>query len=100
MAFTFSVGDTLSATVSYVDDMGNPAVVDGPTTWTSSDPAIASVSDDGTTVTIVCHAVGACQIKSSADADLGSGVRELISTADLTVVAKEAVAATINLAKA
>ncbi len=100
MAFTFAVGDALSATVSYVDDLGNPAVVDGPTTWASSDPAVASVTADGANVTVQCLALGACQITSSADADLGGGVRELIGMADLTVVAREAVAATINLAKA
>ncbi len=99
--FTFAVGDTLTASVSYVDDLGNAAVVDGPTVWSTSDAAVATVADDGAgNVTISCVAVGACQIATHADADLGSGVRELVGMADLVVVAREAVAANIVLSKA
>jgi len=85
--------------IGYVDGDGNPASVDGNVVWESSDDSIASinvVSPDGMTVTLVAESNGQCQIKATADADLGAGVRELITLLDVTVVSGEAVAGVIT----
>ena len=40
--------------------------------------------------------IGDCQISCKADADMGEGVRELVTLLDVTVVGGEAVAGTIT----
>ena len=86
--------------VSYVDAAGNPAVVDGPVAWASSDASIATVAVDATDSSIVTVTpagdLGQVQVTATADADLGSGVRNLNTVADITVLAGEAVAGTIQ----
>ena len=85
--------------VSYVDASGNPAVVDGAVTWGSSDSTVVSVtvdSTDSTKATVgAVGPVGQVQVTASADADLGQGVRTLVTPMDVTVVAGEAVSGTI-----
>lgn len=85
--------------VAYEDAAGNPAAVDGDIVWTTSDAAIATAAVDPAdssrcTVAAVGPA-GSAQIVATADADLGSGVRELVTLLDLSVIAGEAVAGTI-----
>jgi hypothetical protein len=98
MAYNLPNGMQVGVTVAYVDQAGNPAVVDGAVTWTSSDDMIASVSATGnTSATIMAGAdLGVAQITANADADLGSGVRSLLTLMDVTVVAGEAVSGTIT----
>jgi len=99
MATTMGVGQTFNAVVSWVDASGNPAQVDGPTTWASSDPTTVSVTADGTDSTKSSGTglvVGTAQITASVDADLGSGVRTITAMGDITVIAGEAVAGTIT----
>jgi hypothetical protein len=68
--------------------------------WASSDETIARVVvDAGDTTGASVEAqgkIGQAQITATADADLGTGVRELVTLMDLTVVAGEAVAGTIE----
>jgi hypothetical protein len=86
--------------VSYVDAAGNPAVVDGPVSWASSDASIATVTVDAADSSIVTVTpagdLGQVQVTATADADLGSGVRNLNTIADIAVLAGEAVAGTIQ----
>jgi hypothetical protein len=85
--------------VGYVDAKGNPATVDGDTTWTSSHDDIAEVHvnpDDSTQAQVWGKGIGQAQITTSADADLGEGVRQILATLDINVVAGEAVTATIT----
>jgi hypothetical protein len=98
--YTMPVDKMVKMQVSYVDARGNPAVVDGPVTWTSSDETIIKVrvdASDSTMVMVVpAGAVGQAQVVATADADLGAGVRSLVTTADIDIVAGEAVAGTIT----
>jgi len=81
---------------------GNPAQVDGPPTWSSSDPSVVNVSPDptdptGLTATAVATGkLGAAQVQCVADADLGAGVRELTAVLDVVVKAAEAVSLDIE----
>lgn len=72
---------------------GNPAEPDGPATWTSSDPDVATVTPDPSDPTkAVVKAVGpgAAQITATVDADLSEGVRELTASGVVEVVRAEA----------
>ena len=86
--------------VAYVDQHGNPAQVDGPVTWASSNDALFTVVADAAdpmmcTVTQV-GSLGAAQLTVEADADLGEGKRSLITMLDIEIIAGEAVAGTIS----
>ena len=99
MAYTLPSGKEIELQVSYVDQAGNPAAVDGPVTWASSNTAILTIVAEPTDSTI-CMAttigpVGTAQVTATADADLGTGVKSLVTMLDVTVVAGEAVAGTI-----
>jgi hypothetical protein len=98
--YTLPVDKMVKMQVSYVDAEGNPAAVDGDVEWTSSDESICTVTPetgDSTIVAVVpLGPVGQVQITATADADLGSGTRELITVADISIVAGEAVAGTIS----
>jgi hypothetical protein len=98
--YTLPVTHEVGMQVSYVDAQGNPATVDGQVIWASSNEAIATAEadpDDSTICTVVPGgSLGQVQISATVDADLGGGTRELITTADITVVAGEAVAGTIS----
>ena len=98
--YTLPVDHYVKMQVSYVDAAGNPAVVDGPVHWESSDESVAKIAVDSTDSTIVTVTpagdLGQVQIRAIADADLGTGVRNLTTVADITVVSGEAVAGTIQ----
>jgi hypothetical protein len=100
MAYTLPADKQVEVKVSYVDANGNPAVVDGDVAWSSSDTNIASVladkDDSAHAIVIPQDEIGQVQIIATADADLGAGVRQLITTMDVTVVGGEAVAGTIE----
>lgn len=85
----------VTASIQPVDAQGNPAVIDGLASWTSSAPAIATienVSPDSLRADIVpATQLGSCQVNVTADADLGSGVTSITGVLDVTVVAGEAV---------
>jgi len=100
MAYTLPIAYSVGLQIAYVDAGGNPAVVDGDVTWASSDTDVILVdvsNTDSTKATLVSRSkVGQAQITATADADLGAGVREIITLMDVTVVAGEAVAGTIS----
>jgi hypothetical protein len=98
--YTLPVDHTVLMQVSYTDAKGNPATIDGDVTWESSDANIVTVEVD-TADSSICRAipvgtVGQVQITASCDADLGAGVRELITTCDIETVGGEAVAGSIQ----
>jgi hypothetical protein len=102
MAYLLASGFQVTVQVSYVDAKGHPADVDGEVAWESSDENIATVTVDTTdsTKAIVVgigDTIGIAQITTTADADLGQGVRQIITTADVEVVAGEAIAGTIAI---
>lgn len=100
MAYTLASKMQVHVQVAYVDAAGNPAVVDGPVQWTSSDTTIATVTVDGAdsskALVAAVGPIGQAQVKAVADADLGAGVRNLTTPMDVTVAAGEAVAGTIS----
>jgi hypothetical protein len=100
MAYTLPNDKMIAVQVAYVDGNGNPAVVDGEVAWGTSDPNLATVAAnaaDSTQATVTpAGAIGQVQVTCTADADLGSGVREIITTMDVDIVAGEAVAGTIT----
>jgi hypothetical protein len=98
--YTLAIDHLVKMQVAYVDAKGNPAAIDGAVEWESSDPALATVTVDGSdstvcTVTPVGPA-GQVQVTAYADADLGQGVKELVTTVDIGLVAGEAVAGTVT----
>ena len=98
--YTLPVDKQVTMKVSYVDAHGNPAKVDGDVEWTSSDDTIAKVVPGAAmsfkATVQAAGKVGTAQITVSADADLGAGVKELVTLMDVTTVAGEAVAGTIT----
>ena len=78
---------------------GNPARVDGVPVWASSDVNVISLdvaSDGMSAVARTPGTLGTSTVSCIADADLGSGVREIVAVLDITVVAAEA--ATMGIA--
>ena len=101
MAYTLPIDKFIEVQVAYVDAKGNPAVVDGDVTWASSNTAVLKVTvdpDDSTIATVTPQgALSAAQVVATADADLGAGVKQLITTLDINMVSGEAVAGTISV---
>jgi hypothetical protein len=99
MAYTLPNDHTVKVQISYVDSHGNPAAVDGPVAWASSNEDVLTVEvdpADSTMVTIWPEGqVSQAQVVATADADLGEGIRQIVTTMDVTVVAGEAVSGTI-----
>jgi hypothetical protein len=98
--YTLPVDHAVSMQVSYVDSKGNPATIDGEVNWASSDQAIVTIEVD-TEDSTICKAVpagslGQVQVTATVDADLGDGVRNLITTCDIQIVGGEAVAGSIQ----
>lgn len=95
---TITIDQKIPFTIAFQDSAGNAARVDGPVTVETSDPAIATVtglSADGLTGFVSAVAAGTVQVRASGDADLGAGVRPVLVTGDLEVVAGEAVVGTM-----
>lgn len=98
--FTMPIDHFVDLQVQYVDAGGNPASIDGAVTWLSSNDAVVVLEPDRDDST-KCRAtsaqtVGQVQVTATADADLGDGVRNLVTLMDMNVVAGEAVAGTIS----
>jgi hypothetical protein len=98
--YTLPVDKLVVMQVAYVDAQGNPAVVDGMVSWASSDDDVITVKvdpEDSTICTVTpAGKAGQAQVTATADADLGAGVRSLVTLCDIEVVAGEAVAGTIQ----
>jgi hypothetical protein len=100
MAYKLPVAMQILMQVAYVDAGGNPATIDGDVSWDSSDETIATVIIDtaDTSKALVRSGtkLGQVQVTATADADLGDGVREILTPVDVEIVAGEAVAGTIS----
>jgi len=101
VAYTLPIDHFIEVQVSYVDAHGNPAAIDGPVAWTSSNESMATVDVD-TVDSTLCRITpvgppGTAQVVATADVDLGAGVKPLLTTLDLTLVAGTAVAGTIDV---
>jgi hypothetical protein len=98
--YTLPVDKMVAMQVAYVDVQGNPATIDGLVGWVSSDDNVVKVTVDAEDSTICsvtpAGKAGQAQVIATADADLGGGVRQLVTTCDIEVIAGEAVAGTIQ----
>ena len=81
MSSTLQAGKVATAAVSWVDQAGNPAKVDGQTTWASSDPTLVTVTvATGNSLIANLKSVGPIgdvSIQATADADMGEGVKTI-----------------------
>lgn len=88
--------EQVSVTVRPLTQHGKPASIDGSVEFTSSDPAVASVTSNGPlTALVVAVGTGVAQITATFDADLGAGVRPVEMSGALEVVGAEATTAEI-----
>lgn len=98
MAYTLPADHEVTVQVTYTDAAGNPATVDN-IAWASDPPSIINAlvdPTDGSILTITpVGPAGNAQVTATADVDLGEGVKPLVTTMDVTIVAGEAVAGTI-----
>ena len=99
MAFLLPADKCTQMKVTYVDAKGNEAQVDS-VQWSASDDAILRITVDGQDPTkAMLYPVGqtgTAQVVVTADADLGEGTTELITTGNVEVVAGQAVSGTIE----
>ena len=99
MAYTLPADMEVEVQVTYVDAEGNPASVET-ISWASDPPEIIGAlvdPDDPSKLTITpVGPAGNGQVTATADVDMGAGVKALVTTMDITVVAGEAVAGTIS----
>lgn len=89
----------LGCTISYVDAAGNAARVDGVPVWDTDRPDLIALvpTVDGMGCDIApIGPLGNAQITVTADADLGEGVRSLVTLGTIECVAGDAVGGTIN----
>jgi hypothetical protein len=100
MSYTLPIDMAVHVQVAYTDSHGNPARVDGAVEWGTSDANIATVTAEGsdglTAIVATATSLGQAQITATADADLGEGVREIVTIMDVEVIAGEAVAGVIT----
>jgi hypothetical protein len=100
MSYTLASGMQVHVQVAYVDANGNPARVDGDVAWNVSDAGVVEVvvdaADTSKALVKATGKVGQVQITATADADLGEGVRPLVTPMDVEVVAGEAVSGSIQ----
>jgi hypothetical protein len=97
MALTLTAVQQVKVSVSAVDAKGNPAEVED-VAFSSSDESVLTVTaeaDDPTQGLAVAVAIGTAQVKVTADADIGEGVKTLTGLLDVEVVAAEAVSLSV-----
>ncbi len=102
MASTMQAGTTAQAAVTWVDQYGNQAKVDGPIAWASSDETILTVEaipgpPENRAKVTSAGLIGPAQVQVTADADLGQGVKSITAILDVVVIAGEASAGEITL---
>lgn len=111
VTFIISEGSTMTAasipddkvgnvTVSYVDAKGNAAQVDGNPVFESGDQSVFTVEVDPADpfkAKLVPAGLGTAQLKVTADADMGGGVEEIVTLADITIIAGKAVAGNVTV---
>lgn len=92
------VSQNLPCTIDIKDARGNPALVDGPPVWSVTDAALATVvaaADGMSALVSPIGPMGSFQVQVNADADLGAGVKTIVGTLDIDLVAGDASIVTI-----
>ena len=99
MALILTDEQKVQLTIQPVTAAGNPARVDGVPVWTVSDATVLTLEvapDCLSAWATATGTLGASQVSVDADADLGEGVRDIVATLDVSVVAAEAVSLSIS----
>ena len=99
MAVTMSATQQVGMSVKFVDKKGNPAPVDGTPQWLVDNPAVLSVTPAPDGMSCMASAVGPlgmAKVSVKADADLGSGVIDIIGVLDFTITGGRATTVTID----
>ncbi len=99
MSFMLQDNQKAALAVAFVDEAGNPGLVDGVPSWASSDPSLLDVvaAPDGlSAVMTAVGPLGVAQVQVMADADLGTGITQIGGILDVEIVASEAVSATVT----
>ena len=99
MSSTMQNGTLATVSVQWKDQDGNPAKVDGPTTWQSTDTSVLTVTVSTGNPLIANEKavnIGKAQVHANADADMGSGVRPVTCSYDIEVISGEAVGGEIT----
>ncbi len=92
-AITFTTIQQLPVSIQPVNDKGKPAPVDGAPVWLTDNTDVVALtpSADGLSCVIVAVGIpGTATVQVTADADLGTGVTNLIGTIEVEVVAAPA----------
>lgn len=92
------VSQKLPMSINPVDKFGNAAKVDGAPVWSLTDPSLGSlaVADDGMSAELTpAGAAGSCEVQVNADADLGEGVKTIVGSLPVELVAGDAVSVSI-----
>jgi hypothetical protein len=90
---TLNIDQEADVRLSITDRVGNPAKVQGVSTWEAADDDIVDIieSDDGLSAVIRSRdVVGETTVTVVADADLGDGVREIRGVLAVAVTAGDA----------
>lgn len=100
-SFEMSASQQTILSVKFVDKKGNPAKVDGVPEWSTDNTDVLALTPDANGLGMAClvQAVGPLgtgMVTLKADADLGSGVVELIGTLEIVVGAGTATNVTIE----
>jgi hypothetical protein len=93
MAFVLKATQQVPLTLAIKDKFGNPASIDGVPVWASSDETILTVAPAADGMSAVATPVGpagSAQVNVSADADTGSGSKEITGLLAVDVVAGDA----------
>lgn len=93
MAFEMSSAQQVTVTVEFRDKKGNKAKVDGMPEWATDNSEVLTLTPAADGLSCVVAAAGplsTANITLTADADLGTGVKPVIGTLEVTITAGEA----------
>jgi hypothetical protein len=92
MALILKANQQAPLAVRFEDAEGNPARVDGVPVWGVSSPNVGElvVAPDGLSANLLAGSPTTGQVNVRADADLGTGVKEITGVLDVEVLAGEA----------
>ena len=90
---TITDSQKFSITAGGIDAKGNPTTLDGAITFTSSDPALLTVTSTGnlSADVVAVGPLGNAQVLANGDADLGAGVVPVTGILDVVIIAGQAV---------
>jgi len=97
MSLILTANQKAPLSVRFEDAEGNVARVDGVPVWGVSSPEVGElvVAPDGLSAELLAGSPTTGQVNVRADADLGTGIREIVGVLDVDVLAGAAVVVVI-----